>query len=120
MGQLGTHRPIGRGTAGRSPVQGGEAPETKPLINKGYPVAPRHGTAAAIKVGDTGDIPQTDKKREDTMLRWAFGFFILALIAAVLGFGGIAGSAVVIAKWLFVGFLVLAAVTVVANAMSSR
>lgn len=53
------------------------------------------------------------------MLRWALGFFILALIAATLGFGGIAGSAVVIAKWLFVGFLCLAALTVVANAVSS-
>lgn len=53
------------------------------------------------------------------MLRWAFGFVILALIAAVLGFGGIAGSAVVIAKWLFVGFLVLAVVTVLANAVKN-
>ncbi len=53
------------------------------------------------------------------MLRWAFGFVVLALIAAVLGFGGIAGGAVTIAKWLFVGFLCLAAVTVVANALST-
>lgn len=53
------------------------------------------------------------------MLRWAFAFFVLAIIAALLGFGGIAGGAVVIARWLFVGFMVLAALTVVANAAAS-
>lgn len=52
------------------------------------------------------------------MLRWALGFLVLALIAAALGFGGIAGSAVVIAKWLFVGFIVLAAVSVTAGALA--
>lgn len=41
------------------------------------------------------------------MLSWAIGFFILAVIAAVLGFGGIAGSAAMIAKVLFVVFLIL-------------
>lgn len=58
--------------------------------------------------------------KESPMLRWAFAFLILALIAGVLGFGGLAGGAVTIAKWLFVGFLILAAVTVVANALSAR
>jgi uncharacterized membrane protein YtjA (UPF0391 family) len=41
------------------------------------------------------------------MLRWALAFFILALIAAVLGFGGIAVSAAGIAKVLFFLFLIL-------------
>ncbi len=41
------------------------------------------------------------------MLSWALTFLIIALIAAALGFGGIAGSAVGIAKILFVVFLVL-------------
>ena len=39
------------------------------------------------------------------MLSWALGFFILALIAAVLGFGGIAAGAAGIAKLLFWGFV---------------
>lgn len=47
------------------------------------------------------------------MLRWALGFFIVALIAAFLGFGGIAGTAVGIAKILFFGFLILAAISLV-------
>lgn len=41
------------------------------------------------------------------MLRWSISFFIIALIAAVLGFGGIAGAAVGISKLLFFVFLVL-------------
>ncbi len=45
------------------------------------------------------------------MLHWAAVFFIIALIAAVFGFGGIAASAVGVAKLLFVVFLVLAVVS---------
>ena len=39
------------------------------------------------------------------MLSWAITFLIIALIAAVLGFGGLAGTAVGIAKILFFVFL---------------
>ncbi len=45
------------------------------------------------------------------MLSWAITFLIIALIAAVLGFGGIAGTAIGIAKILFFVFLVLFIVT---------
>ena len=41
------------------------------------------------------------------MLRWAVIFLIVAIVAAVLGFGGIAGEAVGIAKILFWVFLIL-------------
>lgn len=40
------------------------------------------------------------------MLRYALLFFILAIIAAALGFSGIAGSAAMIAKVLLLFFLV--------------
>ncbi len=40
------------------------------------------------------------------MLSWAITFLVIALIAAVLGFGGIAGTATGIAKILFVVFLI--------------
>jgi uncharacterized membrane protein YtjA (UPF0391 family) len=46
------------------------------------------------------------------MLYWAGVFFVIALIAAIFGFGGIAASAVGIAKLLFFVFLVLAVVSV--------
>lgn len=42
------------------------------------------------------------------MLHYAVVFFVIALIAALFGFGGIAASAVGIAKMLFVVFIVLA------------
>ena len=41
------------------------------------------------------------------MLSWALSFFALAIVAAVLGFGGIAADSAYIAKILFVIFLVL-------------
>jgi uncharacterized membrane protein YtjA (UPF0391 family) len=41
------------------------------------------------------------------MLRWSVTFFIIAIIAAIFGFGGIAASAAGIAKVLFFVFVVL-------------
>ncbi len=35
------------------------------------------------------------------MLKWALIFFIIAIIAGIFGFGGIAAGAATIAKWLF-------------------
>ena len=45
---------------------------------------------------------------------------VLALIAAVLGFGGLAGTFVGIAKILFFVFLVLFVVSLVVNALRGR
>jgi uncharacterized membrane protein YtjA (UPF0391 family) len=42
------------------------------------------------------------------MLHYAVIFFVIAIIAAVLGFGVIAGTAAWIAKVLFIVFLILA------------
>lgn len=41
------------------------------------------------------------------MLSWSAGFFLIAIIAAVFGFGGIAEGAASIAKILFFLFMVL-------------
>lgn len=48
-----------------------------------------------------------------TMLSWSITFLIVALIAALLGFGGIAGTAVGIAKILFFVFIVLFVVSLI-------
>ena len=45
------------------------------------------------------------------MLHYAVVFFVIALIAALFGFGGIAAGAVGIAKILFYVFVILAVVT---------
>jgi uncharacterized membrane protein YtjA (UPF0391 family) len=49
------------------------------------------------------------------MISWAVTFLIIAIIAAVLGFSGIAGTAVNIAWILFVVGLILAIVLFVAG-----
>jgi uncharacterized membrane protein YtjA (UPF0391 family) len=51
------------------------------------------------------------------MLRWAIAFLIIALIAAVFGFGGIAAAATDIARILFLVFLVLFAISLVFGLM---
>jgi uncharacterized membrane protein YtjA (UPF0391 family) len=47
------------------------------------------------------------------MLRLAVLFFVLGLVAAILGFGGVAGASFAIAKFLFFVFLVLCIIFVV-------
>jgi uncharacterized membrane protein YtjA (UPF0391 family) len=53
--------------------------------------------------------------KEKIMLHYAIVFFIIALIAALFGFTGIAASATGIAKILFVVFLIMAVVAFVVN-----
>jgi uncharacterized membrane protein YtjA (UPF0391 family) len=57
----------------------------------------------------------TAQRMGATMLRWALIFLIVALVAALLGFGGIAGAAVGIAKILFVVCLVVFLVLLIAG-----
>ncbi len=47
------------------------------------------------------------------MLRWSITFFVVAIIAAILGFGGIAGAAVGIAKIFFFVFLALFVISLI-------
>lgn len=47
------------------------------------------------------------------MLSWALVFFIISLIAALFGFGGIASDAAGVAKVLFFIFLVLFVVSLI-------
>ena len=49
------------------------------------------------------------------MLRWALIFFVVALLAAVLGFTGIAVAAAGIAKVLFFLFIILFLVTLLGH-----
>jgi uncharacterized membrane protein YtjA (UPF0391 family) len=49
------------------------------------------------------------------MLHYAIVFFVLAIAAAIFGFGGIAASAAWIGKVLFIGFVVLAVVSLLAG-----
>lgn len=54
------------------------------------------------------------------MLRGALIFLAISLVAAVLGYGGIAAGAAQIARFLFIGFVVLALVALVAGLVRGR
>ncbi|MGA7389577.1 MAG: DUF1328 domain-containing protein [Pseudolabrys sp.] len=54
------------------------------------------------------------------MLSWAVTFLIIALIAAVLGFGGIAGVAIEAAKIIFFVAIVLFLITALVGAVRGR
>jgi uncharacterized membrane protein YtjA (UPF0391 family) len=54
------------------------------------------------------------------MFGWAVTFLIIALIAAVLGFGAIAGTAIEIAKIIFFVALILFVISAVFGLVSGR
>lgn len=54
------------------------------------------------------------------MFRWALIFAVVALIAAVLGFGGVAGTAAGIAKVLFFVGLALIVLFLILGAIGGR
>lgn len=54
------------------------------------------------------------------MLRWAIIFFVVALVAAALGFGGIAGMSMDIAKFVAVIALILFVVSLVMGGLRGR
>ncbi len=54
------------------------------------------------------------------MLGWALTFLVIALIAAVLGFGGIAGFAVEIAKIIFFVAIVLFVISAIFGLVRRR
>ena len=54
------------------------------------------------------------------MLGWAVTVLLIALIAAVLGFGGIAGTAIGIAKIIFFVAIALFLISAVAGAIRGR
>ena len=53
------------------------------------------------------------------MLKWSAIFFVIAIIAALFGFGVIASGAAAIAKMLFFVFVVLFAVMLIAGLMKA-
>lgn len=54
------------------------------------------------------------------MMSWAITFLVVALIAAVLGFGGIAGTAIEIAKIIFFVAIILFLISAVMGLMRGR
>jgi uncharacterized membrane protein YtjA (UPF0391 family) len=78
-----------------------------------FPVGIRRRDQTNVAVGGA-------KQKVDAMLRWALIFFIIALVAAFFGFGGMAGLAADIGKFLFVAFLIVAAIALISGLASAR
>lgn len=62
----------------------------------------------------SSDADQTFKP-DHVMLRWIITFLIIALIAGLFGFTGVAGAATDVARILFYIFLVLLLIAIVAG-----
>src|SRR4051794_14228851 len=75
----------------------------------------RHGACNGVRHPAGCCAPALSK--ETCMLQMAAVFFVIAIIAAVFGFGGIAAGAVEIAKILFFVFLIMFIVTLVMGIM---
>ena len=89
-----------------------------------FPISRRHH-AGFVRIGDFADgpkmMPLTDQLlRSDAMLYWALIFLVVALIAAVFGFGGIASASAGIAQILFFIFLLLFVAGIVMHFVRGR
>jgi uncharacterized membrane protein YtjA (UPF0391 family) len=71
---------------------------------------------AAVGIDRTPEV----QSGENIMLGWAIFFFLLAIVAAIFGFGGVAAMAVDIAQILFVVFIVLFVLTLVVHVLRGR
>jgi uncharacterized membrane protein YtjA (UPF0391 family) len=71
----------------------------------------RDSQSSIVECGDHG----STNRRRAIMLSWALTFLVVALIAAVLGFGGLAGEAAWVAHVLFVVFLILFLVSAISG-----
>jgi uncharacterized membrane protein YtjA (UPF0391 family) len=74
----------------------------------------------ALKSFDSNKLTIRHLKRESAVLHYSIVFLVIALIAAVFGFGGIAAGAVEIAKILFFIFAIIAIVTFVLSLMKKK
>lgn len=54
------------------------------------------------------------------MLHWALSFLVIALIAAVLGFGGIAAVSIELAKTVFLVFIILFVITALVHLLKGK
>jgi len=54
------------------------------------------------------------------MLRWALIFLVIGLVAGILGFTGVAGASIAIAKTLFFIFIVIFLVLLIAGLTVAR
>ena len=85
-------------------------------------VRARYGNRLPLTIvcQSTGDVAKRKILKGNPMLYWAVTFFIIAIIAAVFGFGGIASASAGVAQILFVIFIVLFIIAMVMRVVKGR
>ena len=63
---------------------------------------------------------ETQVQKGRTMLSWVVTFLVIALIAGILGFGGLAGASIEIAKIIFFVAVVLFVVSAIVGVARGR
>jgi uncharacterized membrane protein YtjA (UPF0391 family) len=81
----------------------------------------RHDSPCQASSFDISSIPQPLNSREPiAMLKWALIFAVIAIVAGLFGFTGIAAGSAAIAKFLFGLFLVLCIIFVVIGVVVAK
>ena len=81
---------------------------------------PKHNMHDLLVTYPTYSVVSEPNREENTMLNWIITFFVLAVLAAVCGFGGLAGTFAEIAKFLAVVFVVLFVASLVYSIITGR
>jgi uncharacterized membrane protein YtjA (UPF0391 family) len=87
-------------------------------LSRAEPLFP--GPIISRRVSVRGAGAAVENRAESVMLGWVITFLIIALIAGVLGFGGVAGASIEIAKTIFFIAVVLFIVSAVIGVARGR
>jgi uncharacterized membrane protein YtjA (UPF0391 family) len=82
--------------------------------------AQHSGTKIDFRRFSSSDLTMGRTQGEAKMLNWVLTFLVVALVAAVFGFGGIAGSAVEIAKMIFYVAIIMFVISAVLHLANGR
>jgi uncharacterized membrane protein YtjA (UPF0391 family) len=80
----------------------------------------RRNSAPAFRIVSPSGFARVINVKEKAMLGWVLTFLVVALIAGVLGFTGIAGASIEIAKIIFFIAVVLFLISVIFGALRGR
>src|SRR5262249_20628826 len=91
-------------------------PTPEDLPREQVPISAQGSGRADSRMGADQSVMHT----EDKMLYWALVFFVVAIVAAIFGFGGIAAGASSIPQVLFFLFLVVAIASLIMGTRRRR
>jgi uncharacterized membrane protein YtjA (UPF0391 family) len=87
------------------------------------PTEPRYWSAKtdiAMRPVGHGRWPPTKRQQLMSLLKWALIFFLISIVAAIFGFGGVAAASADIARVLFYIFVVIFLVLLILGLLAAR